>query len=218
MQVQEPLSTVTPTLDGPVLTVLAQADAAFTPGQIQRVLATGSLVGIRAVLSRLHRQGVVDAEPVGHAVQYRLNREHLAADHIIALAHQQTELFRRLEEAIGVWPVRPVYGAVFGSTARGAMHEDSDIDLFLVRPDGAAESAWEQQSSALAALVTRWTGNDTRILDMSEAEVRATAGREPVLDSVAEEGRTVCGSPAWLRQIVRRREVEARGAREDGRR
>jgi hypothetical protein len=49
MQLSKPFATVTPTLDGDVLTVLATHDATFTTGQIQRILNGFSEEGIRKV-------------------------------------------------------------------------------------------------------------------------------------------------------------------------
>jgi Nucleotidyltransferase domain len=200
---RHPFAVVTPTLDGDVLTRLAQAEAAFTPGQLQRILPGRSTEGIRKTLQRLTVQGVVDAEFVGKGAQYRLNRDHLVADHIIAIANQRATLLRRLEGALEGWLVRPVYGAVFGSTARGDARSDSDIDIFLVRPDDAPPDQWEDTVGDLSRSVTRWTGNDTRTLHMPEAEVRSGAGTDPVLTSIVDEGLTVCGHPLWLRQLVR---------------
>ena len=65
MELNRPFATVTPTLDGDVLAVLAAHDATFTTGQIHRVLNSFSEEGIRRVLSRLVLQGVVLAERVG---------------------------------------------------------------------------------------------------------------------------------------------------------
>jgi hypothetical protein len=200
---RHPFAVVTPTLDGDVLTRLAQAEAAFTPGQLQRILPGRSTEGIRKTLQRLTVQGVVDAEFVGKGAQYRLNRDHLVAEHIIAIANQRTTLLRRLTDVLEGWVVPPVYGAVFGSTARGDARSDSDIDIFLVRPDDAAPEPWEDCVGDLSRSVTRWTGNDTRALHMPEAEVRSGAGTDPVLTSIVTEGLTVCGHPLWLRQLVR---------------
>ena len=79
MELNRPLATVTPTLDGDVLAVLAQHEVSFTTGQLRRVLSRYSQEGIRKVLIRLTRQGVVSAERVGNSYSYRLNAEHLAA-------------------------------------------------------------------------------------------------------------------------------------------
>lgn len=204
MQVQRPLAVITPTLDGDVLTVLAGAEVSFTPGQVARLVPDASVEGIRKVLRRLATQGIVTSERVGQAYTYQLNREHLAAPAVLQLAQQRAALLARLQQAMDAWPIRPVHGALFGSAARGQMRLDSDIDVFLVRPDGAPEDTWEHQTGELASAVTRWTGNDTRVLDMTEAEVRAgAASGDPVLRSIVEEGFTVAGRSSWLRALLR---------------
>jgi len=200
---QHPFAVVTPTLDGDVLTRLARTTAAFTPGQLQRLLPDRSTEGIRKTLQRLTAQGVVDAEWVGKAAQYRLNREHLAADHIVAIANQRATLLRRLTDVLSGWVVPPVYAAVFGSTARGDSRPDSDLDIFLVRPDSAAPDPWDDAVDALSRNASRWTGNDARALELSEAEVRSSAGTELVLTAIVDEGLTVYGNRNWLRHLVR---------------
>src|SRR5690554_1976209 len=67
MQVQRPLATITPTLDGDVLAVLVGTDVAFTPGQVARMVPSASVEGIRKVLKRLAEQGIVTVDRVGNA-------------------------------------------------------------------------------------------------------------------------------------------------------
>lgn len=204
MQTQHPLAVITPTLDGDVLVVLARADAPYTVGSIQRVIGGRSYAGIRKVLDRLVRQGTVIAQPVGSVVSYRLNREHLAAQHIIALANLRATLVDRIRTFVEAWPVPPVWTALFGSAARGEMRPDSDIDLFLVDP-GVDPQRWEEQVHQLGGEVSRWTGNDARVLSMTEDEVRAGAvTRDPILQSLIDEALTISGEPMWLRRTVTR--------------
>jgi predicted nucleotidyltransferase len=205
MELNRPLATVTPTLDGDVLGVLAGFDGTFTTGQLHRVLGERSEEGIRKVLQRLVRQGVVHADRVGNAFAYRLNRDHLAAEHIIGLSDLREKLLERIESALAAWQVRPQYGAVFGSAARGSMVAESDIDLLLVRPDSVDEDRWALQVDGLAADVSRWTGNDARILEFTVAEVAARGRDEPVLADILRDGLTVAGRHAWLAWQVRKR-------------
>ncbi|MGC7098676.1 nucleotidyltransferase domain-containing protein [Amycolatopsis lurida] len=205
MDLSRPLMTVTPTLDGDILAVLANHDGVFTTGQLHRVLARHSEEGIRKVLRRLTKQGIVLSERVGPAFTYRLNRDHLAAEHIIGLARLRETLLRRLEERLASWAVPPVYAAVFGSAARGSMTVDSDVDLLLIRPDEADGELWERQVHDLAAEVTRWVGNDTRPLEFTATELAERAEDEPVLRDVSREGLTVAGSRAWLTKQTRKR-------------
>jgi hypothetical protein len=204
MELNRPLATVTPTLDGDVLAVLAQQEVTFTTGQLHRVLNRYSEEGIRKVLRRLARQGVVHSERVGNAYSYRLNREHLAAGPIIELSRLAHTLLQRLEDRLAGWAFPPTYAAVFGSAARGTMTEDSDLDLLLVRADDTPVDIWDEQVGELIADVTRWTGNDTRPLEYTVSELTA-ARAELVLRDAQKEGLTVAGRRAWLSRHLRER-------------
>ena len=100
---------------------------------------------------------------------------------------------------------------MFGSAATGRMTLDSDIDLLLVRAsdpedqgDNADPDTWEQRVSELGRLVTAWTGNDGRVVEYSEDEIRAAAAAgEPLLNDVAREGLILAGTRAWLTRQLR---------------
>lgn len=204
MQLNKPFATVTPTLDGDVLAVLASADVTFTINQVQRILTTASGEGIRKVLNRLTAQGVVLQDEVGRTHTYRLNTEHLAAGPIMALSRLNSTFLSRLERHLDGWGTTLRYAAVFGSAATGKMRLDSDIDLFLVRATDSDDGVWDQRLTELARLVTAWTGNDGRIVEYTEDEFRAavTAG-EPLLDDVSKQGLTVAGTRAWFKAQLR---------------
>lgn len=206
MELNRPLATITPTLDGDVLAVLARHDVNFTTGQVHRVLNRHSEAGIRKVLVRLSSQGIVLRERVGNAYSYRFNRDHLAASPIIELANLQATLLSRIEERLAGWAVPPVYAAVFGSAARGTMTADSDLDLFLVRPDDAPRAEWDEQLGALVADVSKWTGNDTRPVDYDERDLIGAA-TEPVLREVLADALTVAGTRSWLNRQLRKTAV-----------
>lgn len=204
MELHRPLATITPTLDGDVLALLARSEEAFTAGQVHRVLGRYSEAGIRKVMARLNGQGIVLRERVGGTHSYRLNRDHLAAATVIELADLHGLLMERIEDRLASWSIAPVYGAVFGSAARGTMIAESDIDLFLVRPDSVPSDEWDAQVAALTSDVTRWTGNDTRVLEYGESELRESR-TEPVLREVLADALTVVGSRAWLVRRLRGR-------------
>lgn len=204
MQTQRPLAVITPTLDGDVLAVLAAADAPQTVGGVQRLLGGRSYEGVRKVLVRLTAQGTVTSQQVSTVVSYRLNREHLAAEHIIGLANLRTALMGRVRSHVEAWPTPPAWAALFGSAARGQMRPESDIDLFLVDPAVDAEQ-WEALVDQLSREVSRWTGNDTRVLSMTEAEVReGVLTRDPILQSLLDDALTISGEPTWLRRAFGR--------------
>lgn len=202
MELQRPFRLVTPTLDGDVLAVLALAEASFTVGQLRRMLDVSD-EGIRKVLRRLAGQGIVTTRVHGPVSTYELNREHLAAQFVIAIAQLSGTFLDRLEHAFSAWDIPPKYAAVFGSAGRGQMTTSSDIDILLVRPDRCDEELWDEQVLKLTQQVTRWTGNDVRPLDYTVSELEEA--REPVLQDVAREGLTVFGQPAWFRRRVKKR-------------
>lgn len=204
MELGRPLATITPTLDGDVPAVLARHDLAFTTGALHRVLTRHSEEGIRKVLQRLTRQGIVHAERVGNAYNYRLNRGHLAAERIVELADLMNIFLSRLTCTLEGWAHPPVYAAVFGSAARGTMSAESDLDLLLVRPEDAHDDdLWTAHVDSLAESITRWIGNDARVLQIAESELTARGSAEPVLHDVLREGLTVAGSRTWLAKQLR---------------
>lgn len=207
MQLNKPFATVTPTLDGDVLAVLAAHDVAFTTGQVHRILKGFSEEGIRKVLTRLVEQGVVVADRVGNAFSYRLNTEHLAADPIRALARLSSTFLTRMEQHLENWEERPVYGAVFGSAATGQMTPHSDVDMFLVRKDKSCDSTWSRQVGELSRAVSSWTGNDARVVEYTENELCNARG-EPMIQDIVHHGLTVAGSRAWLIKNVRKSETK----------
>jgi predicted nucleotidyltransferase len=197
MQLNRPFTTVTPTLDGDVLAVLASRDATFTTGQIHRILNGFSEEGIRKVLTRLVGQGVVLADRVGNAFSYRLNAKHIAAEPIQALASLAHTFLARVERYLAEWPEPPLYAAVFGSAATGKMSIQSDLDIFLVRDDGTNQEVWSQRVGELASTITAWIGNDARIVEYNVSDLRQ-ANVEPMVRDILDHGVTVAGSRAWL--------------------
>jgi hypothetical protein len=73
----------------------------------------------------------------------------------------------------------------------------SDVDILLVRDHAASDTAWSDQVGELATTISRWTGNDARVVEFMRDELR-TAGAEPLIRDVVDHGLTVAGSRAWL--------------------
>jgi len=131
----DPTRAITPTLDGPILAVLASAGRPLTVGEIAAQVPRGSEIGVRKAVARLVDQGIVTAIQMGRNLVHELNREHIAAPAAQALAGLRGELWKRIREALAGWTLKPVYASVFGSAARRDGGPESDIDLLLVHPN-----------------------------------------------------------------------------------
>lgn len=205
MILNRPLEVVTPTVDGDVLTVLARADAAFTPPQVRDLAGRHSVAGVRNALHRLTDQGIVLSEQVGRAFIYRLNREHIAAPHVIALAVAGQTVVERLRELLASWVIPPDYAALFGSAATAKMTTASDLDVLIIRPSAVgvdAEARWYDQVDDLAHSCTGWTGNDTRVLELSAVEVRDGVATDGVLGDIARDGVHLAGPTSYLSRYL----------------
>jgi len=203
MILDRPMLTVTPTVDGDVLTVLSRAEVAFTAPKVQRLLERHSVPGVRKVLNRLVEQGVVNADRAGRTLTYRLNRDHLAAAPIIELANLGAALIERIQTAVDTWDQAPVLVMLFGSAATRRMRVDSDIDVFVVGNErSGASDLWRAQIADLELNITSWTGNDARVLAYTVDDLKHT--NDPVIDDIARDGILIAGDRALLRRSHRR--------------
>jgi predicted nucleotidyltransferase len=200
-----PIRAAIPSLDGPVLEVLARTTRPLTGREVHRLVGVGSENGVRAVLTRLASQGVVLAEARAKAVFYTLNREHLAASAIESLANLRNALVERLRSSIAAWNEAPAHASLFGSVARDDGSVDSDVDLLLVRATRvmATKAGWLSQMDRLARDVHAWTGNHLQIYELSRRELsRHVTAREPIVESWRRDAITLYGPD--LTQLLRR--------------
>ena len=181
MDLSSPVSSVVPSVHGPVLAVLARTDQALSGRQVAAL--TGGRAGqwrVNEVLGQLAQAGIVLREDRPPAKLYRLNRDHVAAGAVVALAQLREELLRRIRDHIAGWvlPARAVW--LFGSAARGDGGPDSDIDLLVVGDDGVDvdDPSWTAQVADLSERVWLWSGNGCEVLELSSAEVAAMVARD----------------------------------------
>lgn len=196
MILSEPLAVVTPTLDAPVLRVLAGSGKPLTTSTIARLAEVGSYHGIRKVLRRLVTMGIVQETTAGNTLLYELNREHLAAGSIVTLSSLRALLFDKIHEAVARWEISPVSLILFGSVARGDDTAGSDIDLLAVRPNDVAEEDedWRDQVGDLQQSIEAWTGNPAAIMELAEDAVdEAIATRAAIVESLRSDAVVLSG-------------------------
>ncbi len=196
MNVASPWEAIVPTLDGPVLVALARLSGPVTGRQVHRLAGAGSEAGVRNVLNRLERQGIVTALPAGSAWLYSINREHIAWPAVRVIAGLRGELLVRLRDTFAAWDPRPRTAALFGSAAREDGSEGSDIDIVVVRQrTTAASEAWLEQISILREDVRAWTGNTCQVYDIGSDDLkRHIDSADPLVAEWRRDAVTVSGA------------------------
>ncbi len=197
MDLQNPLRSIAPTVEADVLAVLARTHRPMTGAAVER-LAERSHAQVRAVLRRLASTGLVEADRVGNAVQYVLNRDHVLVPAIDELLAAASVVERGLRELAGECEPAPASIVLFGSFARRSGGPESDVDLLLVRPSGVHpdDRAWGEVRLDLAQHVESWTGNRCQVVEVTRTELRTGAARkEPLVASLVADGRDVFGAP-----------------------
>lgn len=217
MNLSKPLSSLIPTLEADVLTVLAGAQGSFTGRQVHALAASSSESGVRNALKRLNTQGIVTRTPVGAADQYSLNHGHLMTKYIKSIVNLRSEFLRLIEEEVSKWEIAPVCAAVFGSSVRVDMHPESDIDIFLVRPKSIdfGLSLWRAQCASLSSNITSWTGNDAQIFELNEKGIdQELTSKDGVIFSIIEDGIIFFGPSDFLRALRQKKASNSNGNNE----
>jgi predicted nucleotidyltransferase len=174
MDVSMPITTVVPSLNGPVLAALAATAGPMGLGEVHERAGRGSKSGVRSVLLRMVDDGLVLEVPGGYA----LNRDHLAAPAVELLASLHGELTNRIRAEVAEWPIAPTLIGLFGSAARRDGDANSDIDVLVVSDDPELD----ERVDALAEQIRRWTGNRAQVIGRSPKEIgRLRRAKEPIL-------------------------------------
>lgn len=196
MDLGSPVLDVAPAVRGALLQALARLEQPVT----RRQLATAAGVApgnASAVIEELIRAGLVSETAAGRSSMVVLNRSHLAAGPVLALAGLRGELIRRLRQRLSEWP--DLLGAwLFGSVARGDADSESDVDLLIVADDLQSPDLHERLAR-LHADVRSWTGNDLQLVEHSSASWRKLVrAKNPLVEQVRLDGIALTGDTASL--------------------
>jgi DNA-binding transcriptional ArsR family regulator len=169
-----PASVAMPAGTEAVIRVLAGTDGPLGVREVAR-LAGVSANRASQVLSELADHGVVLVDERGAGRLCRLNRAHLAAEPLLALAGLRARLVEFLRSEVATWSHRPVHVSLFGSAARGDGTTGSDLDLLVVRPDSRSEAEderWDDQLFASGQRIFSATGNRAAWLVTNPSDLR----------------------------------------------
>lgn len=181
MDVGAPYRVIENGTDLEVLRVIAGTTTALTGRTVARLVRTGSHPTVLKSLTRLADLGILDVEQAGRAYLYRLNADHLAVPHLVALATLRDAMLREIGDALRSLRPRPQAAGLFGSAARGDGDAHSDLDILII--SDTAEDTWDL--SALADRLRRRTGNHASLHVISPGDLAARAADgAPIMDAL----------------------------------
>lgn len=124
--------------------------------------------------------------------------------YIKSLVSLRSEFLELLKKEVAVWGILPVCGAIFGSAVRSDMKPESDIDIFIVRPETVefGLGAWREQLTNLSRKIGEWTGSDAQIFELDENGIDLElASKDGVLYSIIDQEILLYGTPNYLRAL-----------------
>jgi predicted nucleotidyltransferase len=196
VDLSSPVRDVAPAVRGALLQTLARLEQPVTRRQL--AVAAGVAPGnASAVIEELIQSGLVSEKVAGRSSMVLLNRNHLAAGPVLALAGLRGELIRRLRDRLSAWP--DLHGAwLFGSVARGDASSDSDIDLLIVAEDLQSLDLHDRLAH-LQADVRSWTGNDLQLVEHSSSSWRKLVrAKNPLVEQLRMDGIALTGGTTSL--------------------
>ncbi len=195
MDVSMPITTVVPSLDGPVLAALAATAGPIGLAAVHARAGRGSKSGVRSVLLRMIEVGLVLEVPGG----FVLNRDHLAAPAVELLATLHGELTNRIRGVVEEWTAPPALVGLFGSAARRDGGAKSDIDVLVVSDDPDLADRVDE----LAEKIRRWTGNRAQVIGRTSSEIaRLRRAKEPILAEWSRDLIVIAGERTALRNVA----------------
>jgi predicted nucleotidyltransferase len=211
MDLTNPMQSVIPSAQGAVLNVLARTDEPLSGHRVAELTRPRfSQTRVNAILQKLADSGIVLRESRPPSNLYRLNKNHVAAEGILALASMWITLLSRIRAELANWSVPPESAWLFGSAARRDAKADSDIDILVIAPAGAlreeeTSTLWQRQIDTLVENVSAWTGNACEVLEMDATELEAAVERDDRLVSdIRDQAIVLAGDDA---RILLRRKV-----------
>jgi len=199
MDVSAPHRILHSTVDIDVLRALAGVDAALTGRRVSELVHGGHSGTVHRSLERLTRLGLLLAQRAGRATLYRFNREHVAAEAVMAFITLRTTMIAELREAVARLDPPPLAAVLFGSAARGDGGPESDLDLAIIRDthdDASGGSDWDAQIDAMAVALERRFGNAISVHELSPANAaRLAETRSPTVAEILADQVPLCGRP-----------------------
>lgn len=178
MDWENPLRSIAATVDADVLKVLAGAHEPVTGNELAR-LAGRSYAQVYAVVGRMVDEGLVLTVRYGRTNTFRLNRDHVLVQGILAVLAGPARLELEVKQEVQGWSMPAEMVALSGSAARRRTAVTEDIEVFVVRSDETHRDhpTWRSQIEALVRRIEHSCGNRVQIRELGQSEHEdATSG------------------------------------------
>ena len=190
-----------------LLRALLRLDSPVSGNEAKRLAGVRSADSMWSALDELSELGILSREQTRGSHLYRVNREHDLFAPLAAVFDAEASRVTRLRDwirqtlaAAGLaHAVRSVI--LYGSNARGESGARSDVDLLVITREVAEVAPAREALIAGAASLEHRTGLriSPYVLPRERVEERYQDG-DPLMETIAEEGRTLLGEP--LREVV----------------
>jgi predicted nucleotidyltransferase len=197
MDLTNPTRALAPTIDLQLLTILAGVNGEMSGSEVSRLATLVTPRGVFKALTRLETEGIVQIRTASRINFYSFNRDHVAADAVIAAMGLRQKLFDRIKGKVKSWKIQPVSLAIFGSAVRGDGTSESDIDVLVIRSNKVDEDfpTWEEQIYELSQLIYKWSGNHASMIQTNEKEIaQMVKSKKPIANSLKRDALYLVGS------------------------
>ncbi len=158
-----------------------------------------SLGSVYPALQQLIAARVVLTRRVGRSRTVRINPAHPLYGPLATLFRQEGTAFVRVaREFAEALPQRGIEAVVlFGSVARGVPSARSDVDVLVVVDDPRRAQAVR---TVAESMLDRFDANVSPLVFTTGEVVRRHAAFDPLLETIAAEGKLLRGRAKWLGQ------------------
>lgn len=196
MNLSEPLMTIFGTLESGALRALSRTDLPMSGRQVASIVGSGTPSNVRLALLRLVDAGLVVARTTPAATLYTANRKHILWSVVESCLAAREVLLQRIRklarhgpDGTAVW--------LYGSVARSDSTASSDVDVFVVYPNGRQQVLRDNLEHALRTDIELWTGNRVEIVSMENRDfIALRLGNDPLVRSLEEDSVVAFGPTA----------------------
>lgn len=177
-----------------LLRALFEAKSAESGRSLARIAGVSS-AQTNSLLRRLVSLGLVTESSKPPSLLFELNRANWLVERLRPIFELEAERNSWLAGRLRSLSISPIAAVVFGSVARGEDDANSDLDLFLLWPDGKAgsELVWEELAQIRQDFIELF-GNELSLVHAKVSELsESIEARRRFARQLIEDGEPIFG-------------------------